>query len=254
MNLIKFSDGIIDDGVFAHRGDVFVTSGLFKSPYDNKNKDDKILTKENRPVLIISNDETNKNIVQVLPFSSHIGNYEKDSITNGRLIEIPRLYDKKSDADKSYIDISQIFTINVYQLVRKLCRLKQEIVDTAVALNTLHNIQNKKGADLVCSYLNQKFSNPQKSVHASTIMTDPSEEQFVMVEQITTPEKIKHSYPASTTVEECEKLYNDWIALSTDGFRYKYKLNKTQYDYLRNKCIKILIKNKRGFTRFDWKG
>ena len=91
--------------------------------------------------------------------------------------------------------------------------------------------------------------------------SDPSEDYFVVVEETketpnttTTDNNGKHIYPPSSTVEECEKLYHEWVELSTDGFRYKYKLNKTQYNYLKNKCIKILIDKKAGFSKFDWKG
>ena len=257
MQVVKFNkDSIIEDSIFCKRGDVFTTIGVFKSP-NEKNKEDKILTKENRPVLVISNDQENKNIVRVLPFSSHMGNYDKDSITKGRLIELPRLYDKKSDTEKSYIDVTQIFTVNTYQLGHKICRLRSEVVDTAVALNTLFNIQTEAGAKIVCDYLCQKFTNLKVNKSSDNNMSNPSEDYFVSVEEKVeekTESTKQHTYPPSSTVKECELLHQEWLSLTTDGFRYKYKLNKTQYNYLRNKCIKILLQGKRGFTRYDWKG
>ena len=90
MDIIKFTDGVSYDTVFAKRGDVFMTYDVFKSPNQSP-KEDKILTKENRPVLIISNNKDNSELVRVLAFSSHKGNSSANSITNKRLIELPRL-------------------------------------------------------------------------------------------------------------------------------------------------------------------
>lgn len=260
MDIIKFTEGVSYDTVFAKRGDVFTTHDLFKSP-NSSPKEDKILTKENRPVLIISNDKDNSEIVRVLAFSSHKGNYSANAITNKRLIELPRLYNEGNDPNgKSYIDISQVFTINTYQLGRKIAHLSDEITDTAVALFTIHNIQSEKGANTLLKYLSSQYPNININT-TSKVTSDPSEDRFVVVEESkeapstdTTDDNGKHIYPPSSTVEECEKLYHEWVELSTDGFRYKYKLNKTQYNYLKNKCIKTLINKKSGFTRFDWKG
>lgn len=259
MDIIKFTDGVSYDKVFAKRGDVFITHDLFKSP-NSSPKEDKILTKENRPVLIISNNKDNSEIVRVLAFSSHKGNYSTNAITNKRLIELPGLYNEGNDPNsKSYIDISQVFTINTYQLGRKIAHLSDEITDTAVAIFTIHNIQSEKGANTLLKYLSSQY--PNINTINNKVISDPSEDRFVVVEESkeapstdTTDDNGKHIYPPSSTVEECEKLYHEWVELSTDGFRYKYKLNKTQYNYLKNKCIKTLINKKSGFTRFDWKG
>lgn len=262
MDIIKFTDGVSYDTVFAKRGDVFMTYDVFKSPNQSP-REDKILTKENRPVLIISNNKDNSELVRVLAFSSHRGNSSANSITNKRLIELPRLYNEGNDPNgKSYIDISQVFTINTYQLGRKIAHLSDEITDTAVALFTIHNIQSEKGARTLLKYLSDQYPNINTNTSTTNKVTsDPSEDYFVVVEETketpnttTTDSNGKHIYPPSSTVEECEKLYHEWVELSTDGFRYKYKLNKTQYNYLKNKCIKILIDKKAGFSKFDWKG
>lgn len=261
MEPIKFSSGVTHNKIFAHRGDVFQTFGLFKNP-DSIIKDDKILTKANRPVLIISNDDKNSNIVRVLPFSTHSGSQDPDSITAGRLIEIPPL--TENSYSKSYIDIEQVFTINTYQLARKMCTVSQEIVDTAVALNALSNIPNLESAKGVIKYFTDKYSelnikpNDDSQINNECLNIDPTSDTFVLVEQDKSVNKNqpqeKHEYPPSSTYEQCELLYLDWVKLSTDGFRYKYKLSKQQYSYLKNKCIKVLINKKNGFTRYDWKG
>lgn len=258
MDIVKFTDGVSYDTLFAKRGDVFMTHDLFKSP-NSISKEDKILTKENRPVLIISNNKDNSELVRVLAFSSHKGNSSANAITNKRLIELPRLYSNSNDPNsKSYIDISQVFTINTYQLGRKIAHLSDEITDTAVALFTIHNIQTEEGAKTLLKYLSNQYPNINISSTNNRISSDPSENYFALVEETKEAPIIdnnrKHIYPPSSTLEECEKLYHDWVELGTDGFRYKYKLNKTQYNYLRNKCIKILKDRKAGFTRFDWKG
>ena len=55
---LSFNSGITHDRVFAHRGDIFVCTGVFKE-LDQIDKDDHILGKPSRPVLIISEDEYN---------------------------------------------------------------------------------------------------------------------------------------------------------------------------------------------------
>lgn len=260
VETIKFNDGVKFDKIFAKRGDVFTTFGLFKDP-ESTIKDDKILTKVKRPVLIISNDEDNEDTVRVLALSSHRGIV--GTVSDGRVIQIPAM---KRDGKilSSYIDVKQEFTINTYQLVRKVCSVSQEIVDTAVALNTLSNIPNKQGAEILCKYLKDKYKDLSynnlitNNIISNEIITDPSEDKFSVVEQVkdtpveNTPKK--HVYPPSETLTQCEGLYKDWLKLSTDGFKYKYKLNKTQYQYLKNKCVKTLCKLKNGFTKYDWKG
>ena len=165
---------------------------------------------------------------------------------------------------KSYIDIEQVFTINTYQLARKMCTVSQEIVDTAVALNALSNIPNLESAKGVIKYFTDKYSelnikpNDDNQISNECPIIDPTSDTFVLVEQDKSVNKNqpqeKHEYPPSSTYEQCELLYLDWVKLSTDGFRYKYKLSKQQYIYLKNKCIKVLINKKNGFTRYDWKG
>lgn len=256
-NSVKFTNGVKFDTIFAMRGDIFTTFGLFKNP-DSISKEDKILTKANRPVLIISDNKDNENIVRVLPLSSHQG--VANTISGGRLVEVPTLM-RNNNVGTSYIDVKQVFTINTYQLVRKICSVSQEIVDTAVALNTLSNISNREGAMVLCDYIKKRFPEldyfKSISINSENIIQDPSEDRFCVVEQIkgvSSSTKEKHEYPPSTTLEQCEALYKDWLRLATDGFRYKYKLNKTQYQYLKNKCVKILKAKKNGFTKYDWKG
>ena len=53
---LSFDTGIDDDRVYAHRGDIFICDDLFKS-IDEIDKDDHILGKPSRPVIIISNDK-----------------------------------------------------------------------------------------------------------------------------------------------------------------------------------------------------
>lgn len=69
---LSFDTGIDDDRVYAHRGDIFICDDLFKT-IDEIDKDDHILGKPTRPVIIISNDCYNRNIVKVLPFSTKAG-------------------------------------------------------------------------------------------------------------------------------------------------------------------------------------
>ena len=85
---LSFDTGIDDDRVYAHRGDIFICDDLFKT-IDEIDKDDHILGKPTRPVIIISNDCYNRNIVKVLPFSTKAGSDDSNAISSGRVIRGP---------------------------------------------------------------------------------------------------------------------------------------------------------------------
>ena len=79
-NYLLFESGIDYNRVFAHRGDIFICEGLFK-PMSDIEENDHIIAKPNRPVLIISDDIHNADIVKVLPFSTKAGSLDQESIT-----------------------------------------------------------------------------------------------------------------------------------------------------------------------------
>lgn len=256
-DLIIFTSGVELNRVYAHRGDIFTCEGVFKR--ENKvDKEDHILCKPSRPVLVVSDDAYNKTIVKVLPLSTSCGNSDPNSMTNSRCIQIPAV-DSKRDGGITYIDVSQEFTVNVHQLRYKLATVSQEIVDTAVAYNLLQKI-NYDSVDNVVNIIKKKYPDAEcfNNVDMCACVDDrsaPYIDVFSSVKQIKDSEKParKNDYPPHSTYEEVDELYKEWINIGTEAFRYKYSLDPTQYNYLRNSCIKKLLGVKQGFTKFDWR-
>ena len=257
-NLIVFQSGVNFNKVYAHRGDIFICEGLFK-PEKRATKDDHILTKPNRPVLIVSDDKYNKDIVKVLPLSTSPGNGDATtSISGSRCIQIPSS-DSKSGV--TYIDVSQEFTVNVHQLKNKIADVSQEIVDIAVAMNLLQKV-NKKSINTIVDVLKENFPNSDcfnvnKDQCCYTVIDNlqsPCTDFYVAVERVEPRNKQpKTDYPPHSTLEDVEKLYQEWVSCGTDMFRYRYGLTIKQYKYLRDKCIPVLIKGVVGFNRHDWR-
>ena len=150
---LSFDTGIDDDRVYAHRGDIFICDDLFKS-IDEIDKDDHILGKPSRPVIIISNDNYNRNIVKVLPFSTKAGSDDANAISSGRVIRVPGI---NNNPNPSYIDVSQVFTINTYQLKIKLGHASQEIVDAAVAMHTLQNVADSTSINTLVKIFKDRY-------------------------------------------------------------------------------------------------
>lgn len=257
-NLIVFKDGVNLNRVYAHRGDIFTCEGVFKSE-KKVDREDHILCKPNRPVLVVSDDEYNKTIVKVLPLSTSSGSSDPDSCTNSRCIQIPSV-DKREGS--TYIDVSQEFTVNVHQLRYKMASVSQEIVDTAVALNLLQKV-NKKSINRIVNILKDNYPNSEcfdvKVTSSSMDMIDarmaPYTDIFAPVEQVKEKKnEPRKEYPPHGTYDEADSIYNEWVKLGTDAFCYKYQLNRNQYMYLRGKCMKLLLGKKNGFTKFDWRG
>ena len=270
--MMKFTEGLTFDRTFAHRGDVFTTEGVFKD-YKDVKEDDHILCKENRPVLVVSDDRYNMQIVRVLPLSSKLGNSSIHSITSSRLIQIPAVYEGQTEP--SYIDVSQEFTINVWQLKFKLCHLDQKIVDTAVAFNLFQKM-NANSVGRIMNLMSLQFPEVTEYTRVHSIPA-PNTEQFQTVkrgenvstttktEEVNSEEKTKSiesttttrkrfEYPPVNSVDDAYALFVEWNEGTTDSFCYKYGMNKSQYQYLKQKCVKILLKEKPGFTKFDWRG
>lgn len=261
VSYLFFDKGITDDRIYAHRGDIFVCEGLFK-PINEIDKDDHIIGKENRPVLIISDDEYNQNIVKVLPFSSKSGSEDFNAISSSRMIRVPGI---NRNPNPNYIDVSQVFTINTYQLKIKLGHASQEIVDAAVAMHTLQNINSNSMDTLIrvlkdrypsAQIFNQFVSNGSMSYHTmNASVKSPSEPLFTDVKRVELNDlltEIKSTLKEPETKEDAYSLYEEWLSMGTDLFRNKYGLSKQQYYNLRDKCVTKMLGKIANFKRYDW--
>lgn len=256
---LSFDTGITDDRIYAHRGDIFICSGLFKE-IDTLDKDDHILGKPSRPVIIISEDEYNRDIVKVLAFSSKEGSGYSDSINAYRSIRVPGV---NNNPNPSFIDVSQVFTINTHQLKIKLGHASQEIVDAAVALHTLQNM-NQNSVSTMMKVMKDRFPNAQAFRQANTVVTktstancisSPFTDVFTNVQRVSEEEllcEIKSTLKEPNTKDDAYILYQEWLNLGTDVFRNKYGLTKQQYYSLRDKCVNKMLGKVSNFKKYDW--
>jgi mRNA-degrading endonuclease toxin of MazEF toxin-antitoxin module len=256
---LSFDAGITDDRIYAHRGDIFICSGLFKE-IDTLDKDDHILGKPSRPVLIISEDEYNRDIVKVLAFSSKEGSGYSDSINAYRSIKVPGV---NNSPNPSFIDVSQVFTINTHQLKIKLGHASQEIVDAAVALHTLQNM-NQNSVGTMMKVMKDRFPNAQAFRQANTVVTktstvncisSPLTDVFTNVQRVSEKEllcEVKSTLKEPNTKDDAYILYQEWLNLGTDVFRNKYGLTKQQYYSLRDKCVNKMLGKVSNFKKYDW--
>lgn len=266
ISYLSFDTGIDDDRIYAHRGDIFICDDLFK-PLEELDKDDHILGKPTRPVIIISNDNYNRNIVKVLPFSTKAGSDDSNAISSGRVIRVPGI---NKSPNPSYIDVSQVFTINTYQLKIKLGHASQEIVDAAVAMHALQNVADTTSIDTLVKVFKDRYPKAQvfnqvvqvpKSTNPDTQhkiinnMFNPCEDLFADVRQVSYTElasEIKHTIKFPDTKEEAYELYQEWLTLGTDLFRSKYGLTRQQYITLRDKCVYKMLGKMPNFKKHDW--
>ena len=261
VSYLSFTTGISDDRIFAHRGDIFVCEGVFKE-IDAPNKDDHILRKPSRPVLIISDDIYNKDLVKALAFSSKAGSQYSSAINAYRSIEVPGI---NNSTTPSYIDVSQVFTINTNQLRAKLGHASQEIVDAAVALMTVQHV-NQDSMGTMLKVLRDKFPNANafkqnaigtvsKECKSSTIFKNPFEMDFVDVKRVSEEEllnELKHTLKEPTNKDDAYELYQEWLNDGTDIFRYNYGLSKQKYIALRDKCVSLMLGKVNNFKKYDW--
>ena len=259
---LSFDTGIDNDRIYIHRGDIFICEDLFKN-IDEIDKDDHILGKPTRPVIVISNDTYNRNIVKVLPFSTKAGSDNANAISSGRVIRVPGI---NNSPNPSYIDVSQVFTINTYQLKIKLGHASQEIVDAAVAMHTLQNI-NSSSMDTLIRVLKDRYPSAQifnqfvpngnsVSYHAmNASIKSPSEPLFTDVKRVELNDlltEIKSTLKEPETKDDAYSLYEEWLSMGTDLFRNKYGLSKQQYYNLRDKCVSKMLGKIANFKRYDW--
>ena len=171
------------------------------------------------------------------------------------------------NADLNYIDVSQVFTINTYQLRVKIGEASQAIVDAAVALHTLHSV-NDDSMNTMIKVLKDKFpdAQPFQRVPIENIvqkevkftvnnMFSPSTEIFTDVTQVPLGElDAMEKAPIREPInkDEALRLYNDWLKMGTDPFRQKYGLTNQQYYALRDKCVAQLLGKVTNFKKFDW--
>jgi mRNA-degrading endonuclease toxin of MazEF toxin-antitoxin module len=256
---LSFDTGITDDRIYAHRGDIFICSGLFKE-IETLDKDDHILGKPGRPVLIISEDEYNRDIVKVLAFSSKEGSGYSDSINAYRSIRVPGV---NNNPNPSFIDVSQVFTINTHQLKIKLGHASQEIVDAAVALHTLQNM-NQNSVGTMLKVMKDRFPNAQAFRQTNTVATktstvncisSPLTDVFTNVQRVSEEEllcEIKSTLKEPNNKDDAYALYQEWLNLGTDVFRDKYGLTKQQYYSLRDRCVNKMLGKVSNFKKYDW--
>lgn len=266
MAKLVFEDGVnTDDRVYVQRGDIFTVSGLFKK-LEDVDRDDHIIAKENRPVLVISANKNNEHIVKVLPLSSKQGNTDNNSISSARQIEIPNI--KKGGYYRTFIDTSQIFTVNSSQLNHKLASVSQVIVDTAVE-KAMEQLIEPSSIDTVVNLMREEYP------HAEAFKTDmqynvdnsldPAENIYgrvlqVPLEELPAPLKEEQKERAinelfsNINTPKATHLWEEWKMLGTDMFRKTHNLSKTEYFNLRDKCIRQLLGKLQGFKKFDWEG
>lgn len=256
---LSFDTGITDDRIYAHRGDIFICEGLFKE-IEKIDKDDHILGKPSRPVIIISEDEYNRDIVKVLAFSSKEGSGYSDSINAYRSIRVPGV---NNNPNPSFIDVSQVFTINTHQLKIKLGHASQEIVDAAVALHTLQNM-NQNSVGTMMKVMKDRFPNAQAFRQANAVVTktstvncisSPLTDVFTNVQRVSEDEllcEIKSTLKEPNNKDDAYILYQEWLNLGTDVFRNKYGLTKQQYYSLRDKCVNKMLGKVSNFKKYDW--
>jgi mRNA-degrading endonuclease toxin of MazEF toxin-antitoxin module len=265
VSYLSFDTGITDDRIYAHRGDIFICHGLFKE-LDQVTKDDHLLAKPTRPVMIISEDEYNKDLVKVLAFSSKAGSDFQNAINAYRSIRVPGI---NNSSTPSYIDVSQVFTINTNQLRTKLGHASPEIVDAAVALMTLQNV-NANSMNTLLKVMRDRFPNsnafkqnamgtmPKAAVTNATstdIIRSPFENIFTDVQRVTEEEllyEIKHTLKEPVNKDDAYELYQEWLNLGTDVFRNQYGLSKQQYITLRDKCVNMMLGKVSNFKKYDW--
>lgn len=261
LSYLSFDTGIDNDRIFAHRGDIFICNGVFKE-IDEKEKDDHILAKPTRPVLIISEDAYNRDIVKALAFSTKAGSDFQNAINSYRSIKVPGINGSQTP---SYIDVSQVFTINTNQLRIKIGHASHEIVDAAVSLMTLQHV-NQNSIGTMFKIMKDRF--PNASVfkqnntesgtcqrNSSSIFRSPFEQEFVDVKQLTESEllcEIKHTLKEPVNKEDAYELYQEWLAEGTDVFRSNYGLSKQKYIALRDKCVNMMLGKVNNFKKFDW--
>lgn len=263
---LSFDTGIDNDRIYIHRGDIFICEDLFKN-IDEIDKYDHILGKPTRPVIVISNDTYNRNIVKVLPFSTKAGSDNVNAISSGRVIRVPGI---NNSPNPSYIDISQVFTINTYQLKIKLGHASQEIVDAAVAMHTLQNVADSTSINTLVKVFKDRYPKAQifnqlESVQKPTYvnqqpcivnnMYNPLEDIFSTVKRVPYEElitEVKNTLKYPETKEEAYELYQEWLQLGTDLFRNKYGISRQQYITLRDKCVIKMLGKIPNFKKHDW--
>ncbi len=265
---VVFDSGITYDRVFAHRGDIFIGEGIFKSIKD-KDREDHVICKENRPILIISDDQYNIHIVKALALSSKPGSDDPATISSSRNIKIPNIQHNSNMS--SYIDTSQIFTVNTYQLKVKIASVSQEIVDTAVAMSLFQNM-NRDSVPTIVRFIQEQY--PYSNVFTQQRKIDqyshedntrnPNEQIFSSVQRVPLNELERELESSKTEidlriikindVEEADKWYKEWQSLGTDLFRSKYHLSKQQYFTFRDRCINKMLGRVQGFKKYDWEG
>ena len=263
---LSFDTWIDDDTLYTHRGDIFSCDDLFKS-IDEIDKDDHILGKPSRPVIIISNDNYNRNIVKVLPFSTKAGSDDANAISSGRVIRVPGI---NNNPNPSYIDVSQVFTINTYQLKIKLGHASQEIVDAAVAMHTLQNVADSTSINTLVKIFKDRYPKAQvfnqitptqknttvnKQPSIVNNMYNPFEELYSTVTRVPYEElisEIKHTLKYPETKEDAYELYQEWLSIGTDLFRSKYGISRQQYIALRDKCVVKMLGKVPNFKKHDW--
>lgn len=262
MSYVSFDTGINQDKIFAHRGDIFICEGVFKE-IEEKDKDDHILCKPSRPVLIISEDMYNKDIIKALAFSSKSGSDFQNSINSYRSIKVPGI---NGSSNPSYIDVSQVFTINTNQLRVKIGHASQEIVDAAVSLMTIQHV-NQNSIGTLLKVMRDRFpdanafkqnilgSVSNNQYNTISILKSPFEQDFVDVKQVTETEllcEIKNMLKQPVNKEDAYILYQEWLNVGTDIFRNRYGLSKQKYIALRDKCVSLMLGKISNFKKYDW--
>lgn len=262
FSYLSFDTGIDDNRVYIHRGDIFISEGVFKE-LDEIDKDDHLLGKPSRPVMVISDDPYNRNVVKVLPFSTRSGSDDNNAVSSGRVIRVPGI---NNSPNPSYIDVSQVFTLNPYQLKIKLGHASQEIVDAAVALHTLQNIHDNQSVDTLFKVFKEKYPTAYSFIHTSNTnkkvvlentnnMYSPFEEMYADVRRVSLDELLEKK--ECTVIQPENKddalvLYKEWLSMGTDLFRQKYNMSRQEYIALRDKCVQKMLGKVERFTKYSW--
>ena len=238
LNMVKFNEEHITRLNTINPGDVFYTSGFFREEPENKN--DRIMTKGNRPVVIIA--ATHNGTVLACPLCTGETNAIK------KRIEVPSV-DKRKVC--TYINYEQIYTLNLYNLTRKAATYSSEVVKSiheSIIKDVFMMIDTTtEDADDV---ITEDTTNTTQEYHVSVTVPDVTS---VAVE---TSDIIDIIQKRTISSNEAVKVYNFWYAVcgkdATVFCELVGDIKMSKYYYIRKKCMLVLIEAG-VLNKFDWR-
>lgn len=245
-NVVKINQTI-------HRGDIYITTGLFRDTPENDQ--DKIYAKKNRPVVVVGI-SPNLPVVLVMPITS-------SDLRSERYVKIPPISEYPRNTTAIVTD--QVFTINMYQLGRKLATVDIEVVEACIKLlnKTCFTIDNNStplpDRDSVSTDTEDNHNRKTgKKCYNNSISTLGSVAKIKNAKPTTTRSSADAITVANKrgpfTISEASMLYNLWLRYGTEEFIKQLNIpTKKRYSYVRKKCIDVLIRENI-LNEYDWDG